>query len=104
MGEKIIKIMKFLIVLPLLVLSEQRFFTMRKSSTGKYGFTIQTKAKRRHFATEIVAGGQAEKVGLQDGWKIQSVNGGEIDGLLNEEVAELVTENDEVLLLMTDEY
>ena len=30
---------------------------------------------RRHFVTEIIPDSQADKVGLNDGWKIAEVNG-----------------------------
>ena len=68
--------MKFsLFVFPFLATAEVERFLLRKNSDGVYGFTIQTKAKRRHFVTDILPNSQAEKVGLRDGWKITDVNG-----------------------------
>lgn len=64
-----------LLSLPLLIVANIQPFALRKSSEGLYGFTIQTKAKRRHFVTDILSGSQAEKVGLHDGWQITEVNG-----------------------------
>ena len=61
--------------LPLLISANIEPFVMRKGSNGMFGFTIQTKAKRRHFTTEILPQSQAEKVGLHDGWEIVEVNG-----------------------------
>ena len=68
-----------------------------------YGFTIHTKAKRRHFTADVVENSQADKVGIPEGWKIVEVNGQAVDGLMNEEVAEMMIAKDDAILLLSDD-
>jgi len=77
--------------------------SIRKDSSGIYGFTIHTKAKRRHFIAEIVEDSQAEKVEIPLGWKIVEINGTPVEGLMNEEVAELMVKQDEAIILLSDD-
>jgi len=95
--------MKIFALLGLAVSAETVIKSIRKDSSGMYGFTIHTKAKRRHFTTEIVEDSQAEKVEIPAGWKIVEINGTPVDGLMNEEVAELMVKQDEAILLLSDD-
>merc|ERR1712131_85689 len=66
-------------------------FKLSKSDDERYGFSIQTRAKRRHYVADLIPGSVADNAGLKNGMEIITVNGEEVTGLINEKVARAVT-------------
>ena len=66
-------------------------FKLSKTDDERYGFSIQTRAKRRHYVADLISGSVADKAGMKNGMEIIAVNGDEVTGLINEKVAKAVT-------------
>ena len=66
-------------------------FQLSKTDDERYGFSIQTRAKRRHYVTDIIPGSVADNAGMKNGMEMISVNGEEVTGMRNEKVARAVT-------------
>ena len=66
-------------------------FKLSKTDDERYGFSIQTRAKRRHYVADLISGSVADKAGMKNGMEIIAVSGDEVTGLINEKVAKAVT-------------
>merc|ERR1712131_230708 len=75
-----------------------RVHLSRETSEDKFGFTVQTKAKRIHYVADVVRGSPAFEAGLRNGLVITDVNGEHMGGKMNEYVVKKITDYNDVYL------
>ena len=75
-----------------------RVHLSRQSSDERFGFTVQTKAKRVHYVTDVERNTPAFEAGLRNGQIITDVNGEHVGGKMNEDVVKKITAYNDVYL------
>ena len=75
-----------------------RVHLSRQSSDDRFGFTVQTKAKRVHYVTDVERNSPAFEAGLRNGQIITDVNGEHVGGKMNEDVVMKITSYNDVYL------